>query len=212
MDENFGEWLKRMRTEHNETQRELAASIGVASETTISRWENNLQKPNHNSKNQLANHYQIPIEKLNLLVFGKNRNELIINNPPQNTKIDECDLSVLNFNLFVCVIYYLLHKQSALITSQRIINAMNQKKENQLRCRLYIVSCIAIIGVVVLFRFGFFDTLRHCSVQAFCSFVCFSFLVVSINVRELYNLKNQKIKAKKTAIVFGILGLLFIIV
>lgn len=60
---NFGEYFRKLRTEHNMTQREIAIRLGVTRQA-ISHWENNKNLPDLEMLIQIADTFDMSLEQL----------------------------------------------------------------------------------------------------------------------------------------------------
>lgn len=60
---NFGEYFKLLRTEHNMTQRDIAARLGVTRQA-ISHWENNKNLPDLEMLVQIADTFDLSLDQL----------------------------------------------------------------------------------------------------------------------------------------------------
>nr|WP_296033384.1 helix-turn-helix domain-containing protein [uncultured Dorea sp.] len=60
---NFGEYFRKLRTEHNMTQREIAIRLGVTRQA-ISHWENNKNLPDLEMLIQIADTFDMSFEQL----------------------------------------------------------------------------------------------------------------------------------------------------
>lgn len=59
---SFAENLKRLQTEHGESNYRLAKELGV-SQSTIKNWQTGVE-PNNLSLRAIAEHYGVPVEEL----------------------------------------------------------------------------------------------------------------------------------------------------
>ena len=60
---NFGEYFKKLRTEHHMTQREIASHLGVTRQA-ISHWENNKNLPDLEMLIQIADTFDLSLDQL----------------------------------------------------------------------------------------------------------------------------------------------------
>ena len=60
---NFGEYFRKLRTEHNMTQREISIRLGVTRQA-ISHWENNKNLPDLEMLIQIADTFDLSLEQL----------------------------------------------------------------------------------------------------------------------------------------------------
>lgn len=60
---NFGEYFRKLRTEHNMTQREISIRLGVTRQA-ISHWENNKNLPDLEMLIQIADAFDLSLEQL----------------------------------------------------------------------------------------------------------------------------------------------------
>ena len=76
---NFGEYFRKLRTEHHMTQRDIASRLGVTRQA-ISHWENNKNLPDLEMLVQIADTFNLSLDQL--LANGNVTNESITEQNP----------------------------------------------------------------------------------------------------------------------------------
>ena len=76
---NFGEYFRKLRTEHHMTQRDIASRLGVTRQA-ISHWENNKNLPDLEMLVQIADTFNLSLDQL--LANGNVTNESITDHTP----------------------------------------------------------------------------------------------------------------------------------
>ena len=109
--ENIGKYLKKLRTEHNLTQEELALKLHITRQA-ISSWENGRFIPDIEKINDLANLYNLTIEEIyagGKLKSPHKSNEIFINkiNNQKRKYIITLLITIFTFLLSFFIYYFL---------------------------------------------------------------------------------------------------------
>ena len=98
----FGEKLKKLRTDNELTQDELAEKIYVT-RTAISKWETDKGYPSIDSLKQLSNLFEVSIDEL---ISDSDMENKRLLDKAQNRKFYWCAISCLAITTVLTIIYY----------------------------------------------------------------------------------------------------------